>query len=114
MIEPVAPRVLDSTTGIAGAYAALLLHQAGAEVVRTVRDGDDPELAPGAPLTAYLRQGQGCVRLAGTSVTGAGADVWLVTPGPHERDEVRAAAAADPGLVIVAITPYGLDGPYAD
>ena len=113
MVEPVAPRVLDSTTGIAGAYAALLVHQAGAEVVRVLRDGDDPELAPGAPLTAYLRQGQGCVRLDGKSVTDSGADLWLVTPQPHEYDEVRTVAAADPGLVIVAITPYGLDGPYA-
>jgi crotonobetainyl-CoA:carnitine CoA-transferase CaiB-like acyl-CoA transferase len=114
MVEPVAPRVLDSTTGIAGAYAALLLHQAGAEVVRSVGDRDDLELASGAPLTTYLRQGQGCVRHDGTSASDVGADVWLVTPGPDERADVRAAADADAGLIVAAITPYGLDGPYAD
>src|SRR5690242_17147936 len=98
MVDPVAPRVLDSTTGIAGAYAALLLHQAGAEVVRSVADRADPELATGAPLTAYLRQGQACVRRDGISPSAVGADVWLVTPGPDEHDDVRAVAAADGGL----------------
>jgi len=103
-----APRVLDTTRGIAGAYAALLLHQAGADVVRNVDGaGDDPELPAGSPLAAYLRQGQ---RPAAADDTD-GADVVLTTPVPADHEHVRAMHAGDPGLLVVAITPYGLDGP---
>ncbi len=114
MVEAAAPRVLDTTTGIAGAYGALLLHQAGADVVRAARAADDPQLPVGSPLYRYLRQGQGLVQLNGTSPGDAGADVWLATPAPDERDALNEIAAAQPGLVIVAITPYGLEGPYRD
>ena len=114
MVEPVPARVLDSTTGIAGAYGALLLHQAGADVVRAARDGDDPQLPIGSPLYRYLRQGQAVVQLDGASPGDAGADIWLATPTPDERDDLNDVAAQQPGLVIVAITPYGLEGPYRD
>jgi crotonobetainyl-CoA:carnitine CoA-transferase CaiB-like acyl-CoA transferase len=108
--EPIAPRVLDTTRGIAGAYAALLLHQSGADVVRAATgDLDDPELPAGSPLTAYLRQGQ---RQGRGDVDVDGADVVLATPTPTEHDQVRALHTADPGLLVVAITPYGLEGPY--
>ena len=113
--EPIAPRVLDTTRGIAGAYAALLLCQSGADVVREAGgDTDDPELPAGAPLAAYLRQGQRCVDLDGASSATVGADVVLATPEPAEHGRLRAVHAADPGLLVVAITPYGLDGPYRD
>ncbi|HEV7760126.1 MAG TPA: CoA transferase [Acidimicrobiales bacterium] len=144
--EPSAPRVLDTTSGIAGAYAALLLHQAGGDVVRVVPAGagEDPQLPAASPLATYLRQGQtqliGAVPFptaAGTGtdaavpgvgadlpgagagvsqagVPGVGADIVLVTPGAADREAVRAALAADPGLIVVAITPYGLEGPYRD
>jgi crotonobetainyl-CoA:carnitine CoA-transferase CaiB-like acyl-CoA transferase len=114
MVDPSAPRVLDSTSGIAGAYATLLLHQAGAEVVRAARDGDDPQLSDGSPLSGYLRQGQATIHLDGASPAGVGADVWLATPNSAERDALNAAAIEHPDLVIVAITPYGLVGPYRD
>ena len=49
------PRVVDTSSGIPGAYASLLLHQAGADVGHL--DGDGPLGVP-ASLVAYLRQGQ--------------------------------------------------------
>jgi crotonobetainyl-CoA:carnitine CoA-transferase CaiB-like acyl-CoA transferase len=107
-------RVVDASRGIAGAYAALLLHQAGADVVRVAGDGDDPEVPGGSPLASYLRQGQRTVGLGGGSVFQAGGDIVLVTPDRTERDDVRAASEAEPGLIVVAITPYGLTGPYGE
>jgi crotonobetainyl-CoA:carnitine CoA-transferase CaiB-like acyl-CoA transferase len=137
--EPSAPRVLDTTSGIAGAYAALLLHQTGGDVVRVVSPGagDDPQLPTASPLFAYLRQGQtqligdvSFLTAAGTGadrpgagadasqagVPGMGADIVLVAPAAAagEREGLRAALAADPGLIVVAITPYGIEGPYRD
>jgi crotonobetainyl-CoA:carnitine CoA-transferase CaiB-like acyl-CoA transferase len=128
-----APRVLDVSDGIAGAYAALLLAQTGADVVRVEpaagdplrrwRHGDEPAGDDGA-LYEYLRRGQQAVRLEGARLEGAGlqddglgatgADLIVATPAGTQRDAVRAAVAADPGLVVVAITPYGLDGPSRD
>jgi crotonobetainyl-CoA:carnitine CoA-transferase CaiB-like acyl-CoA transferase len=115
MVAPAPPRVLDTTSGIAGAYAALLLHQAGADVVRRSTAGDDPQLPDGSPLAAYLRQGQR--RVAATDdppASALGADVLLATPSAADRDVLVAIREADPGVVVVAITPYGLEGPYAD
>jgi crotonobetainyl-CoA:carnitine CoA-transferase CaiB-like acyl-CoA transferase len=120
--EPWAPRVLDTTSGIAGAYAALLLHQTGGDVVRVGPAGDDhgdPELPAASPLFAYLRQGQRSVHPDADNADdadAAGAEILLATPAATaaERDGLRAALAADPGLIVVAITPYGLEGPYRD
>jgi crotonobetainyl-CoA:carnitine CoA-transferase CaiB-like acyl-CoA transferase len=125
--RPGGPRVLDTSTGIAGAYAALLLTEAGADVVRAEPAGGDPlrrwrhgdvETDHGA-LYEYLRQGQVAVRLEQASLDGpalvaTGADLVLTTPTGDERDSLRAAVQEDPGLIVVAITPYGLDGPYRD
>ncbi len=108
------PRVLDRSTGLAGAYAALLLHQAGGDVVRAVPDRGDPAVPEGSPLAAYLRQGQRAVPAAAAGLDGAGADVVLATPQGGEREAVVAARRTDPGLTVVAITPYGLTAPSRD
>src|SRR5262245_31325534 len=47
------PRVLDGSRGIAGAYAALLLRQFGADVVRAAGI-DDREVPDGSPFAVYL------------------------------------------------------------
>ena len=115
MAAPAPPRVLDTTSGIAGAYAALLLHQAGADVVRRSPADDDPQLPDGSPLVGYLRQGQRRVATTDDPLTSAlGADVLLATPTAADRDALLAIREAEPGVVVVAITPYGLDGPYRD
>ena len=94
---------MDTSSGIPR-LASLLLHQAGADVVHL----GEPRAVP-ASLVAYLRQGQRRVDAAN------GADVWLCTPGDaDDRAAARDLRAADPGLIVIAITPYGLDGPFAD
>lgn len=114
MAEPENLRVLDATEGIAGAYAALLLHQAGAQVVYSLRPEDDPELPTGSPLWGYLRQGQALVAWDQGLVAGSGADVVLATPASRDREAVYSLKRAARGLIVVAFTPYGLEGPYRD
>jgi crotonobetainyl-CoA:carnitine CoA-transferase CaiB-like acyl-CoA transferase len=134
--------VVDATTGIAGAYATLLLHQAGADVVWArpptgaaaadssgsgsgsgahvvVGDaavGDDPELPSGSPLFTYLRQGQRAAAIDRDlpGFLASGADVVLVSPAIGERADVSELCAARPNAIVVSITPYGLEGPYRD
>jgi crotonobetainyl-CoA:carnitine CoA-transferase CaiB-like acyl-CoA transferase len=107
------PRVLDGSRGIAGAYASLLLHQHGADVVR-VAGIQDREVPDGSPLATYLRQGQSLATLGESELAGAGADVLVVTPAPGQMDDVVRWSDANPGLVVVSITPFGLRGPYRD
>ncbi len=131
------PRVLDISTGIPGAYAARLLGWAGADVVRAEPPGGDPMRrrddggpfdGSNAALYEYLRQGQRAVRLRPGDADGVDASLEpdgvdlvatgteLVIASPHGRggDALRAAVREAPGLIVVAITPWGLDGPYRD
>ena len=119
-------RVVDATTGIAGGYCAKLLGDAGAEVVKAESpDGDPlrgwscsgrvPDGEDGA-LFRYLHHGHRSAVVSPTGVDAeglvGGADVVLV-----DRDGVAGdpadLAGRHPELVVVAISPYGLDGPYA-
>jgi crotonobetainyl-CoA:carnitine CoA-transferase CaiB-like acyl-CoA transferase len=107
------PRVLDGSRGIAGAYASLLLHQYGADVVR-VAGIDDRVVPDGSPFAVYLRQGRTTAAVDPARFGDVGADLLVVTPDPDEMDGVLALAAEHPDLVIVSITPFGLTGPYRD
>lgn len=110
--------VVDLSTTLAGAYAAKMFADSGATVTRIEPVGGDPQRErqwsgvpheSTAPLFRYLRHGQ-------RSVIGATGD-------PHVD---AACAAADlvivsgpppgdwPGTVVLCVTPYGLDGPFAD
>lgn len=105
-------RVIDDAHDIAGPYCTKLLAEQGATVVR-LRAADDPlraersgglfEFVNGGKLVAE-GDPSGRARLVG------GADIY-VTDGPIDLDEL---AAANPGLVVVTITPFGLDGPWAE
>jgi crotonobetainyl-CoA:carnitine CoA-transferase CaiB-like acyl-CoA transferase len=122
-------RVLDLSEGVPGGYASLLLTWTGADVVRGEpaggdpmrrwRHGDEPTDGDG-PLFEYLRQGESAVRadlaeLDARRLLALGADVVLASPTDEaQRATLRAAAEQDPGLIVVAITPYGMEGPYAD
>jgi crotonobetainyl-CoA:carnitine CoA-transferase CaiB-like acyl-CoA transferase len=104
-------RVLDLTTGLAGAYATKLLCDAGADVVTVEGAGGHPlrrwtasgqDLPPGADgaLWRWLAGGRRSVPAPGD--LRAGADIVLV-----EDD------AAGPGSVVVSLSDFGLSGPWA-
>ena len=120
-------RVIDFSTGIAGAYATRLFADAGADVVKVEAAGGDPlrrRSATGAPLGdadgAFFRFLAGGKR----SVTGtpddpgveelvAGADLVVESFAPRDFD-APALATRHPGLVVLSITPAGRTGPWAD
>ncbi len=116
------PRVVDVSNGIPGAYAARLLAQTGADVVRIEPERGDPmrrwrngdiEADDDGALYEYLRVDQRAVQVDGDPLA-YGADVVIASPRGNEVDALRRAAHDDPALIAVAITPYGLDGPYHD
>jgi len=120
--------VVDGSTTLAGAYCAKLLADVGATVTLVEphegaalrRWSCDRELDPAVDgdgaLFRFLRHGQRSVTTgdnARLAALVAGADVVIASgAGPlGTADEI---SAADPGVVVVSITPYGLTGPYAD
>ena len=122
------PRVLDASDGIPGAYAARLLAQAGADVVRVEAVGGDPmrvwrhgpgqavgdEPGDDSALYEYLRAGQRAVRLEGDPF-GTGLDVLIASPSDSDqRDALERGAHANSSIITVSLTPYGLRGPFRD
>lgn len=116
-------RVVD-LTGDAGAMAGRILADLGASVVR-VADQEPPISAtradpPADPLRILAWEaGKHTVRPDEIDVAGllAGADVVLATPGSGDYPESGRAhrlAREAPNAVVVAITPFGLEGPRAD
>ncbi len=121
-------RVIDFSTGIAGAYAGKLLADAGADVIKVEPPGGDPmrrwsatrgELPEGEDDSALFRFLHGSKRgLVGTAddpeirALIAGAD--LVIESRATPLDPSALRAADPSLVVLSITPFGTTGPFAD
>jgi crotonobetainyl-CoA:carnitine CoA-transferase CaiB-like acyl-CoA transferase len=124
-------RVVDLSSGLAGAYCAKLLADGGAEVVKVEEpDGDalrrvvecGAALPPGADgalfrfLCASSDSVVGDVAFARALVARADVVVWSAGSAiaadpactPHELH------AAHPALVVVALSPFGLDGPWCD
>jgi len=115
--------VVDCSSGIAGGYCAKLLGDAGASVVLVEPAEGHPlrrwtcsgPLAPGedGALFRYLRHGHGSVVDGpATATLISGADV-VITDRTSPVGPPLELADAHPGLVVVAISPYGLEGPYA-
>ena len=119
-------RVLDLSSGIAGPYATKLLADAGADVVKVEGPSGDPLRAwsaTGADLSGedgalfrYLNTSKRSV--VGTpedpdvaGLVGA-ADLVVEDLGAGVLD-VAALHARHPGLVVVSISPFGADGPWA-
>ena len=134
-------QVVDCSSGIPGGYCAKLLGDAGADVVKVEGpDGDplrrwtnqgywsgaDPNAADGGgALFQFLHFGHRSIVKA-TSPFGhgagfddeldallGGADI-LITDAQGLAGDPVALHERYPQLVVVAITPYGLAGPYAD
>jgi crotonobetainyl-CoA:carnitine CoA-transferase CaiB-like acyl-CoA transferase len=117
--------VVDLSTDLGGAYCSKLFTDGGATVTRVEPTAGDPfrhwqwsgEPTEGdGPLFRYLRHGQRSV--AADSATAeveallSGADLVL-TNGDSLAGDARELAARLPGTVVVSITPYGLEGPFA-
>jgi crotonobetainyl-CoA:carnitine CoA-transferase CaiB-like acyl-CoA transferase len=123
-------RVVE-TAGVAAELAGRLLADLGADVVKI----EPPQGAPTrrippflstAPQRSLFFEYYNAGKQSRTIGTRDGgdelrallrdADVWLDTTAPHEPlpygIDVEAVTAANPRLVIVRVTPFGLTGPY--
>ena len=126
-------RVLDLTTNYA-AYAGRLLADLGADVVRVEPPEGSPlrSLAPcqtgptDAPLSfahAFLDAGKRSVTLDLMTAAGrellaelaASSDAMIETPSAAAADHIdfELVRQRNPGLVLVSISAFGRDGPYA-
>ncbi len=120
-------RVLDFSSGIAGAYCSKLLADAGADVFK-VETGDGDPLrrwsATGSdlggedgPFFQFLHFSKRSVLLTpgAPAVAAAIRDADVVIEGPRSLWLDAAAVARDvPHLVLVSISPYGRTGPWAE
>ena len=114
-------RVLESSNGIAVSYCAKMFTDAGADVVKIESPQGDSLRGwsaggpPGA-LFDYLAAGKkSVVHHGGAEIAAllAGADIVLtdLTDG-WTLDDITAHTG--PSAVVVAVTPFGLTGPYVD
>ncbi|MFI5101559.1 MAG: CoA transferase, partial [Actinomycetes bacterium] len=118
-------RVVDLSSGIAGAYCTKLLADAGADVVKVERPSGDPFRAEPA-LFALLHTSKRSATLAPTVLEDRAvldrliADADLVVTGhPAELDAwlgagVDALRRRVPQLVAVSISWFGGFGPWSD
>ncbi len=133
-------RALDLSRGVAGAYCAKLLADAGAEVIRVESAADPDPLRPPsangslegikavefAAQFAHLNSSKLSVDLDVTTAEGREQLLRLATtvdaviedrpPGALDTLGVGPATlrGANPALVVTSITPFGQDGPYRD
>jgi crotonobetainyl-CoA:carnitine CoA-transferase CaiB-like acyl-CoA transferase len=116
-------RVVDLSSGIAGAYCTKLFVDAGADVVTVEPPGGHPLRARGATgaLFGFLHTGKRSVTAgpgepvlsASAAPLMAAADVVVVDATPPDR---TAASLADtrPDLIVVSLSPFGLAGPWSE
>lgn len=129
-------RVLELSTGVAGAVAGKLLADIGANVVlleppaghpmRRLEPVDTSTFPPSSPAFAYLGANKRSLTLDVSRESGrrllrqllGPADVLVTDLPPASLAKLRlqeeAVRRAAPGLVWAAITPFGLTGPYRD
>ena len=116
-------RVVDLRAGIAGAYCTKLLVDAGADAVVVEPPGGHPLRARGGTgaLFGFLHTGKRSViaEPAGTPLAAPvaqlvdGADVVVVDAAPPDRT-AASLALAHPDLIVVSLSPFGLDGPWSE
>jgi len=129
-------RVAELATGVAGPYAAKLLADFGADVVKVEPPGGDPARREGArpgprpdpersPLFLHLNANKRSVVADLATPEGAElvralaarADLVIESHTPGALDALGLGPdtlrAANPRLVVASVTPYGQTGPYA-
>jgi len=126
--------VVELAVGIPGAYCTKLLRDGGADVVKIeTSEGDalrhracggiDPEPGADSALFQYLAAGKRSVvadpgpggeQRVLDLVRGADVIVWSRGSALTQTVTPQRLQAAAPAAVICAITPFGLDGPWAD
>lgn len=123
-------RVVDISAGIAAAYAARLMLDAGACLVKAEGPGGSElrarttsGLAPAGEDTAFFHYLYGGARSVVAAIVTddlgellADADVVLWSPGSALSDQVAPVRMCElaPRAVVTALTPHGLDGPWAE
>jgi crotonobetainyl-CoA:carnitine CoA-transferase CaiB-like acyl-CoA transferase len=128
-------RVVDLSSGIPGAYATKVLADAGADVVKVEPPEGDflrhwstsgAEIAPGddgalfqflaGSKSSVVADPDGDLSPVLELLAGADAAVWSRGSRLAELPALAPAAlrARHPHLDVVAITPFGLDGPWAE
>jgi crotonobetainyl-CoA:carnitine CoA-transferase CaiB-like acyl-CoA transferase len=116
-------RVVDFSTGIAGAYCTKLFVDAGADVVILEPPAGHPLRRRGetGALFRFLHTGKrSAIAEAGepllstsTAALVAGADVVVVDAAPPDRTAAT-LALAHPDLIVVSLSPFGLVGPWSE
>ena len=130
-------RVVDLSTGIAGGYCTKVLADGGADVIKVEPPSGDPlrrwsasgaDIGPGedGALFNFLGASKRSVVVDPTVdddigllqdlITSAGAVIWS-RGSPVAEHQVMAPhhlVDAHAGLTVTAITPFGLEGPWAD
>jgi crotonobetainyl-CoA:carnitine CoA-transferase CaiB-like acyl-CoA transferase len=130
-------RVLELRCGVAGCYAAKLLADFGAEVIKVEPAGSGDPLRTTGPfvqdaagrdvsaLFLHLNTNKRSITLDVETPDGAAifrdlassADVVLESTVPGDLDQLgigfEALLERRPGLVLVSVTPFGQTGPYA-
>ena len=123
-------RILDFSDRISGAYVTKLLADAYADVVKVEPPGGDPLRRWSAShqdlgdedgalfqfLSCSKRSVVGAPEDAEVQELVAGADLVVETgaPGSFGSRGAREWCERFPGLVVLSITPYGQEGPYAE
>lgn len=116
-------RVVEWATEITGPYCTKLFADLGAEVIKIEAPDGDPlrrrtigDRSDADALFKFLNAGKRSI--VGTALDDmealiVSADVFVDSLGPGELDR-EALLQRAPHLVIVALSPYGLTGPYRD
>ena len=119
-------RVLDAASLYAAPFVATLLADHGADVVKIEPPGGDPYRHYPNRMWPLLARGKRSVELDLRDPAGraelrrlaADADVIVVNLPPATLAErgldYDTLSAGNPGLIMVAVTGFGLDGPYRD
>ncbi|MEB3019597.1 CaiB/BaiF CoA-transferase family protein [[Mycobacterium] crassicus] len=120
--------VVDLSTGIAGAYCTRLLSDGGAHVIKVEPPQGDPlrswsasGAGAGGALFSFLAGGKHSVigdpaapELVEKLLAGADAVVWSRGSTVAEHFAPERIHRDHPHLIVTAITPFGLDGPWCD